>query len=280
MRIGGLVHARMTSERLPGKPLADIEGRLAIQHLLDRMLASEFLAPDRLVLCTTIDERDDALADAVAGAGVQVFRGSTHDVIDRFYNAAAEHGFDAVIQVDGDDICADTLYMDEAMRTLLDDDDLDIVISRGLPLGLASKAIRFDALERVHRAYVPGDNSTGAFYYFLRTELCNPFEIEPVSPRHVHETARLTLDEPADLEFFRAVFAALYRPGEVFGVQEIVALLDARPELLDLNVWLNDDYYDRSDAHVERERLRYRTPEGIREVDVTPRTGAWPAPAA
>jgi spore coat polysaccharide biosynthesis protein SpsF len=280
MRIGGLVHARMNSERLPGKPLAEIEGRIAIQHLLDRMLASEFLEPDRVVLCTTTDPRDDLLAATVGATGVNVFRGSPHDVIDRFYQAAAVHDFDAVVQVDGDDICADTLYMDNAMRMLLAQDDLDIVISRGLPLGLASKAIRFSALERVHESYIPGDNSTGAFYYFLRTELCRAAEIGPVSPGHVHDTARLTLDEPDDLAFFRAVFAELYAPGKIFGVEELVALLRARPELVDINVWLNDAYYDRSDVHVERERLRYRTPQGVKEVDVTPRVGAWPAPAA
>ena len=279
MRIGGLVHARMTSERLPGKPLAEIGGRTAIQHLLDRMLASEFLEPETVVLCTTTDPRDDLLAATVEATGVRVFRGSTHDVIDRFYNAAATHGFDAVVQVDGDDICADTLYMDAAMHTLLAHDDLDIVISRGLPLGLASKAIRFSALERVHRSYLPGDNSTGAFYYFLRTELCRAHEIGPMSPDHAHETARLTLDEDADLAFFRAVFAELYAPGAVFGVEELVALLRRRPELVDVNVWLNDTYYDRSDAHVERERLRYRTADGVKEIDITPMPGVWPAAA-
>jgi spore coat polysaccharide biosynthesis protein SpsF len=276
MRIGGLVHARMTSERLPGKPLKKIGKQSAIQHLLDRMLASEFLEPDRVVLCTTTDTRDDLLAATVAATGVNVFRGSTHDVIDRFYNAAATHGFDAVVQVDGDDICADTLYMDAAMHELLADDDLDIVISRGLPLGLASKAIRASALERVYRSYIPGDNSTGAFYYFLRSELCRAAEIGPVSPGHVHTTARLTLDEDADLTFFRAVFGELYTPGRIFGVDELVALLRRQPELIELNAGLNDTYYDRSDAHVERERLRYRTPEGIKEIDVAARPGVWP----
>ncbi len=276
MRIGGLVHARMTSERLPGKPLEKIGKQSAIQHLLDRMLASEFLEPDRVVLCTTTGPRDDLLAATVAATGVSVFRGSTHDVIDRFYNAAATHGFDAVVQVDGDDICADTLYMDAAMHELLARDDLDIVISRGLPLGLASKAIRFSALERVYRSYIPGDNSTGAFYYFLRSELCRAAELGPVSPGHVHATARLTLDEDADLAFFRAVFSELYTPGRIFGVDELVGLLQRQPELVEINAWLNDAYYDRSDAHVERERLRYRTPRGIREIDVAPRPGVWP----
>ena len=75
---------------------------------------------------------------------------------------------------------------------------------------------------------------------------------------------------------FRAVFSELYTPGRIFGVDELVGLLQRQPELVEINAWLNDAYYDRSDAHVERERLRYRTPRGIKEIDVAPRPGVWP----
>jgi spore coat polysaccharide biosynthesis protein SpsF len=260
------VHARMTSERLPGKPLAEVCGRPAILHVVDRMAATRRLVPERIVLCTTADPRDDVLAEAAWAAGICVYRGSTHDIVDRFYSAAAEHGFDAVIQVDGDDLCADPLYMDRVADALLADPSLDVVLAKGLPLGLASKAIRFRALERVHGAYLPGDNSTGASFYFTRSGLCRVGEIE-ADPAHRHETARLTLDEPEDLAFFRAVFEALHRPGEVFGVAEIVRLLGERPELVELNAGLTEAYFARHDEHVRRERLRFRTPAGIREVD-------------
>lgn len=266
--IGGLVHARMTSERLPGKPLAEICGRPAILHVLDRMAACRHLTPERIVLCTTTDPRDDVLAATVATAGFAVFRGSTHDVVDRFFSAAAAHGFDAVIQVDGDDVCADHLYMERVADTLLADDALDVVVAQGLPLGLASKAIRFAALQRVHDVYLAGDNSTGASYYFTRSGLCKVGAIE-ADPAHRHDAARLTLDELDDLAFFRAVFDELYVQGEVFGVEEIVRLLEKRPELLELNAGLNEQYFARSDEHARREQLRFRTPEGIRQVTLS-----------
>jgi hypothetical protein len=45
------------------------------------------------------------------------------------------------------------------------------------------------------------------------------------------------LDEPADLEFIRAVFAAL--GDEPFGMQDVLALLRRQPELLRLNQGIN-----------------------------------------
>ena len=132
--------------------------------------------------------------------------------------------------------------------------------------GWPRRAIRFSALERVHQAYVPGDNSTGAFSYFTRSGLCRVGEIE-ADPAHRNDEARLTLDEPEDLAFFRALFEQLYVPGEVFSVAEILAVLAAHPELLLLNTGLTERYFARHDDHVRRERLAFRTDAGIREVE-------------
>ena len=264
-RFGGLVHARMTSERLPGKPLEMIEGRASILHIVDRMAATRRLTLDRIVLCTTTDPRDEVLADLAWDAGICVYRGSTHDIVDRLYRAAAEHGFDAVIQVDGDDVCADPLYMDRVADALVDCPMLDVVLAKDLPLGLATKAIRFGAMQRVHDAYVPGDNSTGASFYFTRSGLCRVGELE-ADPHHRHETARSRSTSPRDLAFFRALFKPLYVPGEVFGVEDIIVLLEERPELLELNGSLTERYFERHDEHVRREKLRFRTAEGIREI--------------
>jgi len=89
--------------------------------------------------------------------------------------------------------------------------------------------------------------------------------VRPVSPAHQHATARLTLDYPEDLEFFRALFAELHREGELFGVGEIVALLDRRPELVRINASLNDEYWQRTR---DLARLAYREGDTIRQVEV------------
>jgi len=246
MHIGALVPVRLASSRLPGKALMPVAGRPVIAHLIDRLCASRYLTPERIVICTTEEETDDPLVPVVERTGARVFRGSRDDIIDRFHRAVEAHGFDAVIQVDGDDPCADPLYMDRSMERLLSDDRLGIVVCSGLPFGLASKAIRASAIRRVWDHHRTERNDTGFIYYFTRTGLCAVGTVDAESPMHRHETARLTLDYPQDLAFFRALFAELYAEGEVFGVEQIVSLLQRRPDILALNAGLDEKYWERT----------------------------------
>jgi spore coat polysaccharide biosynthesis protein SpsF len=246
MNIGALVPVRLASERLPGKALMPIVGRPMLSHLMDRLLASRYLSPDRIVICTTEDASDDPLVPVVMGMGAQVFRGSRDDIIDRFYQAVYTFGFDAVIQADGDDPCAEPLYMDLCMDRLIADESLGIVVAEGLPLGLGSKAIRASALRTVWEHHLSERNDTGFIYYFTRTDLCKMDSVHAISTDHQHETARLTLDYPEDLAFFIALFEQLYSEGEVFGVEQIVSLLRRRPDLLSINGGLDESYWRRT----------------------------------
>jgi len=265
MKIGALVPVRLASERLPGKALLPIVGRPMIAHLLDRLFASRYLSPERVVVCTTEDGSDDPLVPAVEATGAHVFRGSRDDIVDRFHRAVEAFGFDAVIQADGDDPCTDTLYMDLCMDRLLADDSLGIVVAEGLPLGLASKAIRASAVRTVWEHHLSERNDTGFIIYFTRTGLCKKGVVRPISPGHQHDTARLTLDYPEDLAFFRALFKELYREGEVFGVEEIVSLLRQRPDLLAMNACLDERYWQRTR---ELAQLQYRVGDKTYTVEV------------
>jgi spore coat polysaccharide biosynthesis protein SpsF len=268
VRVGGLVPVRLGSERLPGKALAQICGKPVIGLLIERMASTRALEVENIVVCTTSDGADDALVPAVEAAGASVYRGSRDDLVERFHGAVHEFGFDAVIQVDGDDPCADPGYMDMALERLLADDEPDVVLCHGLPLGIASKAIRTSAIDHVHDSYVPGDNATGFSLYFSDRELCTLAVVEPVSDKHRHDRARLTLDYPEDLEFFRAIFGELYDDGRAFGVEEIVALLGRRPELLAINQGFEDVYEQRTAEQVAAAVVRYRTATGeIREIE-------------
>jgi spore coat polysaccharide biosynthesis protein SpsF len=265
MRIGALIPVRLASERLPNKALLPIAGRPMITHLLDRVFASRHLTRDRVVVCTTEEKSDDPLVSVVEATGARIFRGSRDDIVDRFYRAVQWAGFDAVIQADGDDPCADPLYMDLCMDRLLIEGSLGIVVAEGLPLGLASKAIRTSAIETVWKHHVTERNDTGFILYFTRTGLCKKDTIYPISPDHQHETARLTLDYPDDLTFFRTLFKELYREEEIFGVEQIVSLLRRRPDLVTINAGLSVEYSQRTR---ERAQLEYRVAGKAYKVEV------------
>jgi spore coat polysaccharide biosynthesis protein SpsF len=246
MKIGALVPVRLASERMPGKALMPIMGRSAILHLLDRIFASRYVEPEDVILCTTTDKSDDPLEAAAASVGARVFRGSLDDIIDRFHAAVSEFGFDAVIQADGDDPCSDPTYMDLCMEHLLKDPELGIVLTDGVPLGLGSKAFRASALQTVWHNHVTERNDTGFIYYFTRTGLCKSARVRPIKPEHVHDKARLTLDYPEDLAFFQALFQELYQEGSVFGIEQIVSLLRRRPELVEINSMVDEEYWSRT----------------------------------
>lgn len=269
-RVGALLRMRLRSERLPGKALQPIAGRPVLDHILDRLFASRYVRrPADVVVCITEDPSDDPLLAPTQARGASVYRGSEEDLIARVAGAVRAHPFDVVIQVDGDDVCVDPLYMDLCVQAVLADEAVDVAECAGLPVGIGCRALRTAAIERVAASYVPGPNGTGGMLYFTHTGLCRVATLQPLGPEHVHETARVTLDYPRDLEFFRAVFAELYRPGEVFGVGELVALLRRQPALVAINGALAEEYHERSAALIEREALRYRDAAGaLRTLEV------------
>lgn len=260
MKIGALVPIRLASERLPSKALKDICGRPVVYHLLDRVAACSYIGdPRHVVVCTTTAASDDPLVEAVERYGCSVFRGSVDDIIVRFADAMAAHGFDAVVQADGDDPLSSTEYMNATMRQLLGDSSIDIVTVNGLPLGTATKSFSAAAMRKVLSAYQAGRNDTGFIYYFTKTDICRHIAIDVENALHRHDTARLTLDYEVDLKLFRDIFAELYEPGKIFGLAEVVALLNSRPDLVASNLSVNDEYWSRT---AEKAKLQYRDAAG------------------
>ena len=258
-KIGALIPIRLASERLPGKALKDLCGRPVVHHLLDRVATCRYIEPKTAVVCTTEEATDDPLVEAVEAWGGSVFRGSTDDIIERFHGAISHFGLDAVVQVDGDDPLSATEYMDLTMERLLADEDVDIVTCANLPLGTAVKSFRASAMHRVYDHYKTTANDTGFIYFFTKTGLCNHVEIEPVSPDHLFDGARLTLDYEADFEMFRALFEALFREGEVFGLDAVVRYLRGNPNVVAINQGLDEVYWERTR---EKAQLEYQDANG------------------
>jgi spore coat polysaccharide biosynthesis protein SpsF len=260
MKFGSLIPIRLASERLPGKAIKKVCGKPLVCHLLDRVFSSKYIKNKLdVVVCTTKDRSDDILVDIVENYGASVFRGSTDDIIKRFYEAILKYDFDYIIQVDGDDILCATEYMDLTMDALIKDDSLDIVTCVGLPLGVASKSFTKNAIKRVFDYYQTNRNDTGFIYYFTKTGLCNQKTIEPISDEHVLNSARLTLDYQEDLDVFTNVIQALYPSGVLQRLDKIVAYLRSNREISKINNNLDEEYWKRTK---EKAQLYFRDQYG------------------
>ena len=265
-KIGAIIPIRLASERLPNKAIKTLCGKPVVCHLLDRAFDSKYLERENVVVCTTNEASDDTLVKIVKNYGASIFRGSKDDIIKRFYDAMVKFNLDYVIEIDGDDITAEPLYMDLTMEKLLSDDSLDIVSCYELPLGITTKSFSMKSMKKVIEKYKSNKNDTGFIYYFTKTDFCNHLDIKPVSDDHKFKRIRLTLDYKEDFDFFKAIFEELYKEGEVFHLDEILNLARKRPEIIDINYFLEEEYLKRTS---DKTNLEYINEEGkVQKVKV------------
>jgi len=116
-RVVALVPARFQSTRFPGKPLALIDGRPMIEHVVRR--ASEA----RLVDAVAVATDDQRIADAVhAFGGTAVLTAASHTSgTERLAEVASELESEIVVNVQGDEPLLPGDAIDEVVRLLLED---------------------------------------------------------------------------------------------------------------------------------------------------------------
>lgn len=205
--LGAVILCRMESSRLPGKALADLDGRPLLVHVIARCRRAACLA-GRVVVATTERPADDALADLAAREGLPVFRGSSDNVAARLLRAAREHGFDAFFRVNGDSPLLDPALLDQA-ASLLHPSGADLVTNlcpRSFPYGISVELVRTDTYARAFpRFHQPAHFEHATSYLYRPGSDCRIVNIHRPGPDL--SRARLTVDTPADLAFLRRFLA-------------------------------------------------------------------------
>jgi glutamate-1-semialdehyde 2,1-aminomutase/spore coat polysaccharide biosynthesis protein SpsF len=139
----------MSSSRFPGKMLAPLGGVPMAVFVCQRAVKARKVSA--VILATSNEPEDDALAEAVERAAFKVFRGSLVDVLSRFTEAAQSVSADVVVRVTGDCPLVDPELLDEMLSRFLgaDLDYLSNVSPPTFPDGLDLEIMRMAALERV-----------------------------------------------------------------------------------------------------------------------------------
>jgi len=246
-RVVAVIQARLGSSRLPGKSLADIAGKPLVAHVIERMRACATVHD--VVVATTSESSDDALARAVSSLGVTVYRGSTDDVLDRTCRAARDAGAQIVVRATADDPFKDPEVTDLVVRRLLDEraDYCSNTLKPTFPEGVDIEAFTVRALERAwHEARLASEREHVTPYIWKQPE---QFKLVGVTYASDLSRLRWTVDYPEDLAFARAVYAQLYH-GEPFGMEAVLRLLERQPELARLNRGVaRNEGYQRSLQH-------------------------------
>jgi spore coat polysaccharide biosynthesis protein SpsF (cytidylyltransferase family) len=224
-----IVQARMSSSRLPGKTLATVGGEPMLGLLLKRVQRARLVS--EIVVATSTDPADEAVAQFATAGGVGAARGPLDDVLARFLGVVGARS-GPVVRITGDCPLIDPYVIDATVgrftstagcsyasnidpRTFPDGLDVEVISADAL------RTIAGDALSPLEREHVT---------VAIRSQ---PERFPAASVRNADDlgSLRWTVDDAEDLDFVRAVADRLEAERYTAGLEEILAAVRRPPSL-------------------------------------------------
>jgi spore coat polysaccharide biosynthesis protein SpsF len=250
-RVIATIQVRMGSSRLPGKIMLEVEGKPLLGHLLDRVGLCRTLT-DVIVAMPDTSE-NDVIEQYCRSRDTKCFRGSENDVLGRMVGALKLAEADIGVEVFGDGPLIDPQIVDEIVSFFFANrDKFDFVgndLSTTFPPGMEVEVFTCGALENAAASTTdPLFREHGTFFIRQHPELYRLHNIE-APPHLARPELEIEVDTDVDLQVVGAVLAA-FRNQPDFSLADIIAFLDAHPEISTIN------------CHVPRRWKEYRNDAG------------------
>lgn len=217
-----IVQARMTSRRLPGKVLKEVRGRPLLSYVLERLASGVKQRP--VILATSNDPSDDALADFCRKAGIACHRGELQNVAARFGSAIEAYDLDYFIRVNADSPFLDPQVIEEA-AAIHAEGSFDIVTNifkRSFPKGESVEIFRSETfLSALNDIRDPEDQEHVTKYFYRNAARFRIFNLEA---GHDYSAVNLSVDTAEDFERFERTLDRLKGPLSQYRWRDILRI--------------------------------------------------------
>jgi spore coat polysaccharide biosynthesis protein SpsF len=232
MKVVAIIQARMRSTRLPGKVLRDLAGESMLGRVVRRVRRAPSI--DEVIVAVPDTPADEPLVRHCRRLDAICFRGSEHDVLDRFWRAAEANRADAVVRLTADCPLIDPEVTDRVVRAFLDalPDYCSNTLERTWPRGLDTEVVTSGALACAWREARETYQRTHVMPYLYQHP--ERFRLLAVTAGEDHGRDRWTVDTPDDLAFAEAVYERM-GGDDRFSWRDVQRLLSEEPWLTDLN---------------------------------------------
>tara|TARA_Y100000780_G_scaffold232562_1_gene266309 strand:+ start:16890 stop:17639 length:750 start_codon:yes stop_codon:yes gene_type:complete len=199
----GVLQARFSSSRLPGKVLLKVNSKPLLEVQIKRILQANNI--DKLILATSVESSDDELEYLGRRLGIEVFRGSLSDVLDRFYQATQDYDFDNLVRLTGDCPLIDPDVIDKVIeKHILEGNDYTTnALEATYPDGLDVEVLKRDVfIECWKKATKKSEREHVTLYVNSKPER---YKIGHVKNKEDLSYLRWTVDEPRDFELVKKI---------------------------------------------------------------------------
>ena len=219
-----------------------VRNKPLLHYVINQVLQSKKI--NKLIIATTNSPKDDQIVKFVDLYGVEVFRGSEEDVLDRYYQCAKKYGADIIIRITSDCPLIDPQLIDKCI-TEFEKNQFDyfsnihkkegnkwIYHLSGFPLGFAVEVFTFNILEKAwNNAKKPSEREHVTLYILNNPSL---FKIGNMENFHDYSDIHLAIDQKVDFDLVKIIIEH-FSDNEIFNLEKIVVFLNKNPKLKQMN---------------------------------------------
>lgn len=230
--IGCIIQARVGSTRLPGKVMLKLdESNTVLQYVIKQLQSSKLI--EKIIVATTTLDEDNKIVNHVKDFNIDIFRGSSNDVLDRYFQCANKYEIDIIIRITSDNPLIDPTIVDDMIKIFKMNsyDYLTNAHVRTFPYGTEVEVFSFDALQKAWKnATKPSEREHVTQFFYNNSQFFkNHNEKNSENISHL----RWTIDRENDFLLVKSIISKIkQRP---ILMKNIINLFSKEPELFNIN---------------------------------------------
>jgi glutamate-1-semialdehyde 2,1-aminomutase len=233
LKILGIIQVRVGSTRFPGKVIKKYKGVTYLEILIKRLKRTKNIK--KIIVATSKNSEDDQIKKICDDLKVFCFRGSNHDVIDRYYKASKIFKTKNILRITGDCPLIDPEIVDQVIYNyfLRKASYATNTMPATFPDGLDVEVFSFEALKTAWLASRKNKRLREHVTTHIReNKYLNKINI---SFKKDYSFLRLTLDEPQDLKVINFVLSK-FSKNYKFKIDDIIKIYENNKDIFDLNM--------------------------------------------
>jgi spore coat polysaccharide biosynthesis protein SpsF len=238
VNIVAILQAHMNSQTLPHKALLSLAGKPLLITLIERIKMCRLIGA--LAVATTNQEIDDQIYQLCKKENIAAFRGEKKDQLNTDYKIALKYDADVLLKVSMNAPLIDPSIITKILKFYIDNqykyDYVSNLNPATYPQGNEVEVISFAGLKAGWlNAETRSERENPAQYILNHPDLFRIGNVKWESGQDFSGTHRWLLNREEDFVFIKKVFDELYYEKPFFNLNDILLLLDKKPDLKHIN---------------------------------------------
>ncbi|QLH05762.1 cytidylyltransferase domain-containing protein [Nitrosopumilus ureiphilus] len=238
--IGCIIQARIGSSRLPGKTLMKLDKKNTVLDFVINQLSYSKLI-ETIVIATTDLKEDDVIEIFAKNLNINIFRGNSNDVVDRYFQCAKKFSIDTIVRITADNPLIDPNIIDLVIDEYCDKkcDFATNTLHRTFPYGTEVEVFSFEVIEKTwFNAKKPSEREHVT--PFIRDPQ-NKFYLVNVENYEDLSKIRYTVDRREDLKLIKEIIKNINTKPIL--LKHIIELYQTKPNIFKINENVKHDGY-------------------------------------